>query len=60
MLVFGIILGLFLAGSFALWVTTALINKSNVIGDTKGTFDEFAKDSLRMINKKDGVSPMGW
>ncbi len=60
MLVFGIILGLFLAGCFALWVTTVLINNSNVLGDTKGSFDEFAKDSIRMISRKDGVSDMGW
>ena len=60
MLVFGILLGLFLAGGFACWVTAALVNKSNVLGDTKGSFEEFANDSFRMINRKDGVSDMGW
>ena len=53
---FGILLGLVLAGCFAFMVTMILVHKSNVLGDTKGTFHTFSKNSLRMIAKEDGIS----
>lgn len=56
MIALGIILGLLLAGCFAFMVTMSLVSKSNVLGDTKGSFYTFSKRSLNMISSKDGVS----
>ncbi|MBQ9122403.1 MAG: hypothetical protein IJY10_02805 [Lachnospiraceae bacterium] len=55
-MILGIILGLLLAGSFAFMVTMYLVSKSNVLGDTKGSFWTFSKRNLNMISSKDGVS----
>jgi len=54
-MILGVILGILLAGCFAFMVTMMLVNKSNIVGDTKGTFDTFSKTSLNMIYKEDGV-----
>ena len=55
-MIFGVILGLVLAGCFAFMVTMIMVNKSNVLGDSKGTFKDFSKMPLHMINKKDDIS----
>ena len=54
-MILGIIFGILLAGCFAFMVTMMLVNKSNVVGDTKGTFYTFSRSSLNMIYKEDGV-----
>ncbi len=59
-MILGIILGLLLAGCFAFMVTMFLVSRSNVLGDTKGTFREFAKAPLHMISKADGVRQNDW
>ena len=54
-MILGIILGIALAGCLAFMVTMTLVSKSNVIGDTKGSFWTFSKKSLNMIESQDGV-----
>ena len=54
-MILGIILGLLLAGCFAFMATMYLVNKSNVLGDTKGSFYSFSRRSLNMINSENGV-----
>lgn len=59
-MILGIFLGLLLAGCFSFMVTMMLVSKSNVLGDTKGSFYTFSKSSLNMLDQKDGVSTRGW
>lgn len=54
-MILGVILGIALAGCLAFMVTMTLVNKSNVLGDTKGSFWTFSKNRLNMIESKDGV-----
>lgn len=59
-IVLGIILGVALAFCFAYMVTMTSVAKSNVLGDTKGTFTEFTRKPLRMISRSDGINPRNW
>lgn len=59
-MILGIVLGLLLAGCFSFMITMMLVNKSNVLGDTKGTFYTFSKSTLNMLDKEDGVNSRGW
>lgn len=52
-----VILGLALAATFAFMVTMHLVCKSNVLGDSKGSFYHFTGRSLSMISRSDGVRP---
>lgn len=60
MIILGIIIGLLLAGGFAYMVTMSAVAKSNVLGDTKGNFNEFTRKPLRMISRSDGINPRNW
>lgn len=60
MIVLGIILGLALAFCFAYMVTMTAVAKSNVLGDTKGSFNEFTTKPLRMLSRSDGINPRKW
>ena len=60
MIVLGIILGIAFAVCFSFMVTMIIVRNSNDMGDSKGTFWTFSASSVRMINKKDGVSPNKW
>ena len=51
----GIILGILLAAGLAFMITMRLVCKSNVLGDTKGTFYTFSKGSLNMMQSKDNI-----
>ena len=60
MIILGIILGIAFSACFAFMITMIIVRKSNDMGDSKGSFYSFAGTNLRMINKKDGVSPNLW
>ena len=54
-MILGIILGLTVAGCLTFMITMRLVSKSNVLGDTKGSFYTFSKGSLNMIQSKDKI-----
>lgn len=57
MIVLGIIMGLLLAGCFAYMATMIAVCNSNVLGDTKGTFEEFSQKPFKLLKKADGINP---
>lgn len=54
-MIIGIILGVLVAAGLAFMITMRLVCKSNVLGDTKGTFYTFSKESLNVIVSIDNV-----
>ena len=54
-MIIGIILGVLLAAGLAFMITMRLVCKSNVLGDTKGTFYTFSKGSLNMMQSRDNI-----
>ena len=55
MIILGIILGIMVAAGLTFMITMRLICKSNVLGDTKGSFYTFSKKSLNMIRSEDNI-----
>lgn len=60
MTLLGIILGIAFSACFAFMITMIIVRKSNDMGDSKGSFYSFAGTNVRMLSKKDGVSPNRW
>lgn len=60
MIILGIILGIAFSACFAFMITMIVVRKSNDMGDSKGTFYSFSGTSVRMLSKRDGVSPNRW
>ena len=59
-IILGMMLGVIIAACFAFFITTMIVRKSNDMGDSKGSFFTFAGSNIRIINKRDGVSPNRW
>lgn len=59
-IVLGLILGVIIAACFTFMITTRIVRKSNDMGNSKGSFSSFAGSNIRIINKRDGVSPNRW
>jgi len=56
MIVIGFILGVIVGIGVAYLITALLVKSSNDLGDSVGQFKDFSKESLKVIEKKDGVS----
>lgn len=51
-IIVGFLLGIFFAAALAFFITTTLLQKSNSIGDSEGTFKDFSKEKLHIISTK--------
>ncbi len=57
--IIAIVVGVALGVGFAFLITGIVLNASNKIGDSKGSFENFAVFPLRILNQQDNVGKRG-